>query len=155
MTTVVIRGIFDALAVLGDGYDLSTVTAIEVAEGVKLTDDQAATLKRLRARIRKRLSRAGKREVLLPLPVGTAQAMERVMAASDFDDPRDFMAFWIHRLDDLLQTQGELFNTDARRLVRVGDLSHYHDRIGAPVREDDENDGDDDSALREAESLQD
>lgn len=103
-----------------------------------MTDEQ---LKRQAATERKRKSRTGKREILLPLPAGTAQALERVMAAADFDDPRDFIAFQIHRLDKLLTCDGHKFIEQAKRTVTVGDLKKYHDRIGHPVPdEDSEND---------------
>ena len=157
MSIVRLLTIFDALTVLRDDYDTSTVTGIEVCNALVLTAEQRATLKRLRARIRKRLNRAGKREILLPLPVGTACALDRIMAAAGFDDPRDFIAYQIHRLDGLL-TGGdvEAFRAQAVRTVTVGDLSHYHHRIGSPVpAEDDDHDSDDDSALRQAESVQD
>lgn len=114
---------------LRDDYDVSTVTGIDLAPNVVVTREQTATLARLRARIRKRLSRKGKREILLPLPRGTAEALDRVMQAADFDDPRDFIAYQIHRLDELLARDGHNFKAQAVRTVTAGDLSKFTDRI--------------------------
>lgn len=129
----------DAELYLCDGYLLPTdIEGINVCRTVRLSDEQAAILKRMCAAIRKRLSRSRKREILLPLPAGTAAALERVMAAADFDDARDFIAFQIHRLDTLLGCDGHKFAEQAKRTVTVGDLSKYHGRIGHAVEDDDE-----------------
>lgn len=81
-------------------------------------------------RERKRKSRQGKTEILLPLPAGTAAALERVMQAAGFDDPRDFIASQIHRLDELRERDGHSFKAQAIRTVTVGDLSRYAERLG-------------------------
>lgn len=127
--TLEILTTFDAEACLRDNYDVSTVSRITIRPGLPLTAEQRAALVKLRARIRKRLSRAGKTEILLPLPAGTAAALERVMQAAGFDDPRDFIAFQIHRLDELRERDGHSFKAQAVRTVTVGDLSRYAERL--------------------------
>lgn len=127
--TLEILTVSDAVCCLHDGYDVSTVDRIVVRPRLALTAEQHVALVKLRARIRKRLSRAGKTEILLPLPAGTAAALERVMQAAGFDDARDFIAFQIHRLDDLRERDGHSFKAQAVRTVTVGDLSKYADRI--------------------------
>lgn len=127
--TLIIKGLFDALTCLADGYDVSQIDKIIVGPAVRLTDDQCTALTRLRGRIRKRQSREGRKEILLPLPQGTAEALDRVMQAAGFDDPRDLIAFQIHRLDDLLSRDGHKFKAQAVRTVTVGDLSKYTDRL--------------------------
>lgn len=125
-----IRDEHEARLRLHDKFDVSTCDGIQVAPGVKLTLQQQSTLVKLRARIRKRKSRQGKTEILLPLPAGTAAALERVMQAAGFDDPRDFIAFQIHRLDELRERDGHSFKAQAVRTVTVGDLSRYTERLG-------------------------
>lgn len=129
INTLEINTVSDAICCLHDNYNVSTVNRIVVRPTLALTAEQRAALTRLRARIRKRLSRAGKTEILLPLPAGTAAALERVMQAAGFDDARDFIAFQIHRLDDLRERDGHSFKAQAVRTVTVGDLSKYTDRI--------------------------
>lgn len=101
----------------------SGITAIELCEHVSLSPEQSDALALLRRRIaareRKRKSRQASVEVLLPLPKGTADALSRVMAAADFDDPRDFIAFQIHRLDALLARDGHSFREQAVRTVTL------------------------------------
>lgn len=121
--------IFDAAACLRDDYDVSDFDSIVVRPRLVLTAEQQVALTKLRARIRKRLSRAGKTEILLPLPQGTAAALDRVMQAAGFDDPRDFIAFQIHRLDELRDRDGHSFKAQTVRTVTVGDLTKYTDRI--------------------------
>lgn len=87
--------------------------------------------KRAAAAERKRKSRAGKTEILLPLPRGTGEALNRVMEAAGFDDPRDFIAFQIHRLDELLERDGHSFTTQTKRTVTVTGLDKYTDRLRA------------------------
>ena len=128
--TLQILTTFDASACLRDDYDVSEIDSIVVRPGLTLTDKQQAALVKLRARIRKRKSRQGKTEILLPLPAGTAAALERVMQAAGFDDPRDFIAFQIHRLDELRERDGHSFKAQAVRTVTVGDLSRYAERLG-------------------------
>lgn len=85
---------------------------------------------RIAARERKRKSRAARPDpISLPLPMGTAQALQRVMQAAGFDDPRDFLSFQIHRLDHLLQCDGHAFKAQAVRTVTAGDLSKYIERL--------------------------
>lgn len=71
-------------------------------------------------------------KVILPLPEGTAAALADVMARAGFDDPRDFLAFQIHRLALL---DGPEFDAQAKRTVRVNGLEKYLGKIGAPVCE--------------------
>src|SRR5690606_10289643 len=98
-----------------------------------LTAEQQAALVKLRARIRKRLSRQGKCEILLPIPKGTADALQRVMDAAGFDDPRDFLSFQIHRLDALLKCDGHKFKEQAIRTVTVVDLEKYYGKLQSPA----------------------
>lgn len=86
-------------------------------------------------RERKRKSRARQADgLVLPLPKGTADALDRVMVAAGFDDPRDFLAFQIHRLDTLLKCDGHKFNEQAIRTVTVGDLGKFYEQLqSAPV----------------------
>lgn len=128
--TLEILTVSDAICCLHDSYDVSEIDAIIVRPGLVLTAEQKAALVKLRARIRKRKSREGKTEILLPLPAGTAAALERVMQAAGFDDARDFIAFQIHRLDELRERDGHSFKAQAVRTVTVGDLSKYTDQIG-------------------------
>ncbi|MNE64240.1 hypothetical protein D3C80_1596440 [compost metagenome] len=54
------------------------------------------------------------------------------MAAADFDDPRDFIAFQIHRLADLLERDGHSFEQQAKRTVtldREALLDRYAGRL--------------------------
>jgi hypothetical protein len=128
--TLEIVTVSDAICCLRDDYDVSTIGRITVRPGLVLTADQQTALVKLRARIRKRKSRQGKTEILLPLPKGTGEALERVMQAAGFDDPRDFIAFQIHRLDKLRERDGHSFKAQAVRTVTVGDLSRYTERLG-------------------------
>lgn len=128
--TLEILTVSDAICCLRDGYDVSTVDRIIIRPGLVLTAEQQSALVKLRARIRKRINRKGKTEILLPLPKGTGEALERVMQAAGFDDPRDFIAFQIHRLDDLRERDGHSFKAQAVRTVTVGDLSKYAERLG-------------------------
>jgi len=99
-----------------------------------MTEEQRAA-----ARERKRKSRAGKTEILLPIPKGTADALQRVMDAAGFDDPRDFLSFQIHRLDALLKCDGHKFNEQAIRTVTAGDLEKYYEQLqSAPVQRPDD-----------------
>lgn len=124
-----IRTVSDAITYLHDGCEVSDVDRIDVLPSLVLTPLQRVALTKLRARIRKRLSRLGKVEILLPLPQGTAAALDRVMQAAGFDDPRDLIAFQIHRLDELRERDGHSFKAQAVRTVTVGDLTKYTDRI--------------------------
>lgn len=85
--------------------------------------------KRARDAERKRKSRAhALPELKLPLPAGTAEALARIVERAGFDDPRDFLAYQIHRLDAL---DSHNFEQQTKRTVTVGDLSHYHQRLYA------------------------
>ena len=127
-----------AIYLNGDYLPPMEVEGIKVCRTVRLSAVQIDKLKRMNATIRKRLSRQGKEEILLPLPAGTAAALDRVMKSADFDDARDFIAFQIHRLDELLKCDGHKFAEQAKRTVTVGDLSKYHGRIGHVVQDDEE-----------------
>lgn len=94
--------------------------------------------KRAAATERKRKSRAGKTEILLPLPRGTGEALSRVLQAAEFDDARDFIAFQIHRLDDLLARDGHSFTAQTKRTVTVTGLDKYTDRLRAEGAKQDE-----------------
>ena len=89
-------------------------------------------------KLRKRRDRAAMPEVVLPFPRGTAEALDRVLKAAGFDDRRDFLAFQIHRLADLLEADRPAFDAQARRTVRLGDMSHYLARVGGEPAEGDE-----------------
>lgn len=95
-------------------------------------------VRRLMARDRKRASRAaiGSR-IELPLPEGTAAALERVCAAAG-DVPVALLSQQIHKLDQLLAGDRAAFDTWVRYGTQVGDLSKYIECIGAPVPGDDD-----------------
>lgn len=79
-------------------------------------------------KLRKRAARAKADPVLsLPLPPGTAAALADVMQRAGFDDPRDFIAFQIHRLAALDSPE---FDAQAKRTVRVSGLDKYLAKIG-------------------------
>lgn len=85
--------------------------------------------KRAKDAARKRKSRAAApAELRLPMPAGTAEALARIVERAGFDDPRDFLAYQIHRLDAL---DSHNFEQQTKRTVTVGDLSHYHQRLYA------------------------
>ena len=130
MTVLYICNSEDAAAELHLLRRTDGVSAIEVSKDAHLTIPQMNALQVLRRRIddrlRKQKSRAAKPvEVLLPLPQGTGDALARVMHAAGFDDPRDFLAFQIHRLDELLQRDGHTFAAQAVRTVTAGDLTKW------------------------------
>ena len=113
------------------GYD-----SIDLCPDIHLTRGQGDILAVLRRRIADRLRKQKSRDntpdaISLPLPAGTRAALGRVMDAAGFDDPRDFLAFQIHRLDHLLQCDGHAFAAQAVRTVTAGDLSHYTGRLQA------------------------
>lgn len=96
-------------------------------------------LKRHNAKLRKRASRANAEpELRLPLPAGTAAALAEVVEAAGFDDPRDFLAFQIHRLHMLLWGDRHTFEAQARRTVTVSGLDKYLPLIGGDVPEGEE-----------------
>lgn len=97
-------------------------------------------VRRLMARDRKRASRAaiGSR-IELPLPEGTAAALERICAAAG-DEAVALLSQQIHKLDQLLAGDRAAFDTWVRYGTQVGDLSKYIERIGAPVPGDADDD---------------
>lgn len=101
----------------------------------KLFTGTAEELHRHNEKLRKRDERAakklkGEQEIKLPLPAGTAAALADVMQRAGFDDPRDFIAFQIHRLASL---DGPEFQQQTTRTVRVGNLDKYIDQIAGFV----------------------
>lgn len=97
-------------------------------------------LKRHNAKLRKQASRAAAEPVLsLPLPPGTAAALERICAAARFDDPRELLAAQVHRLDALLSSDRPAFEQQTRVTVTVGNLDKWLPLIGAePEQGEDE-----------------
>lgn len=98
----------------------------------------AAEFAKHNEKLRKRDERAekkakGEQVVVLPLPPGTAAALADVMARAGFDDPRDFLAFQIHRLAAL---DSPAFELQAVRTVRVTGLGKYLEQIDGHVPED-------------------
>ena len=89
-------------------------------------------------KLRKRRDRAAMPEVVLPFPPGTAAALDRVLTAAGFDDRRDFLAFQIHRLADLLDSDRPAFDAQAKRTVRLGNMGKYLARVGGEPAEGDE-----------------
>lgn len=89
-----------------------------------------AAIRRVQARDRKRASResVGAR-VELPLPEGTAAALERVCAAAG-DVPVALLSQQIHKLDQLLTGDRAAFDAWVRYGTQLGDLSKYIERIG-------------------------
>lgn len=124
--------------------DVKTYDSIELCPDTHLTRGQADILAVLRRRIADRLRKQKSRDntpdaISLPLPAGTRAALGRVMEAAGFDDPRDFLAYQIHRLDALLKCDGHKFNEQAIRTVTVGDLEKYYEQLqSAPVQRSDD-----------------
>lgn len=88
-------------------------------------------------KLRKQDERASKpKPIYLPFAPGTAAALQRLLDRTGFDDPRDFLAFQIHRLDAL--PDGPAFDAEAIRTVRVQGLERYFGQLGRPVAEGDE-----------------
>lgn len=95
-----------------------------------------AELKRHNAKLRKQASRAAAEPVLsLPLPPGTAAALERICAAAGFDDPRELIAAQIHRLDALLTSDRHAFKEQTRVTVTVGNLDKWLPLLGAETEQ--------------------
>lgn len=89
-----------------------------------------SAIRRVQARDRKRASRAGVgSRVELPLPKGTAAALERICAAAD-DAPVALLSQQIHKLDQLLAGDRAAFDAWVRYGTQLGDLSKYIERIG-------------------------
>lgn len=98
------------------------------------TDEQ---FRKHQEKLRKQDERARKpKPIYLPFAEGTAAALQRLLDRTGFDDPRDFLAFQIHRLDAL--PDGPAFDAEAIRTVRVHGLEAYFDQLGRPVAEGDE-----------------
>lgn len=94
-------------------------------------------LRRHNAKLYKREQRASTpKPIYLPFAPGTAAALQRLLDRTGFDDPRDFLAFQIHRLDAL--PDGPAFDAEAIRTVRVHGLERYFGQLGHPVPDDDE-----------------
>lgn len=81
-------------------------------------------------RIRKANGRAVKPDdssLVLPLPVGTRDALNRVCERAGYTDRRELLATLIHNLDRLdCPTLAAVLRQD----VRVGDLSKYFEELG-------------------------
>lgn len=91
-------------------------------------------------RIRKANARAvvpDESMLVLPLPAGTRDALNRVCERAGFTDRRELLATLIHNLDGL---DCPTLEAVLRQTVRVGDLSPYFDRLQEV--QSDENDQD-------------
>jgi hypothetical protein len=89
-----------------------------------------AELKKHNDKLRKQDERANQHPAItLRLPPGTAAALADVMARAGFTDPRDMLAFQIHRLASLDSPD---FDAQAKRTVRVTGLGKYLAQIGGP-----------------------
>jgi hypothetical protein len=81
-------------------------------------------------RIRKANARAtagaDESSLVLPLPQGTRDALNRVCARAGFTDRRELLATLIHNLDGL---DCPTLEAVLRQTVRLGDLSPYFDRL--------------------------
>lgn len=88
-----------------------------------------SAIRRVQARDRKRASRAGiGSRVELPLPKGTAAALERVCEAAG-DTPVALLSQQIHKLDQLLGRDRAAFDAWVRYGTTPGDLSKYFDKL--------------------------
>lgn len=85
-------------------------------------------------RIRKADSRAKQGRLDMPLPQGTAEALDRITAAAGYGDRRELIAWLIHSLDRDRHALAEL----SKMTVRAGDLSKFYPLIGAEVPEDED-----------------
>lgn len=85
-------------------------------------------------RIRKADSRAKQGRLDMPLPQGTAEALDRITAAAGYDDRRELIAWLIHTLDRDRHALAQL----SKMTVQAGDLSKYYPLIGAEVPEDED-----------------
>ena len=88
-------------------------------------------LKRIAARDRKRASRAGVgSRIELPLPTGTAAALERVCAAAG-EAPVALLSQQIHKLDQLLAGDRAAFDAWVRYGNNVAGVAARHiDKVG-------------------------
>ncbi len=81
-------------------------------------------------RIRKANARAtagaDESSLVLPLPQGTRDALNRVCERAGFTDRRELLATLIHNLDGL---DCPTLEAVLRQTVRLGDLSPYFDRL--------------------------
>ena len=89
------------------------------------------------ARIRKANSRAKCDRLDMPMPRGTAEALNRIAAAAGFDDRRECVAWVVHTLDALLTSDCHVFGAITSVTTEPGDLSKYYDQLGVQVDEDD------------------
>lgn len=102
-------------------------------------DGTPEDLKRHNAKLRKQESRArAVPNLTLPTPAGTQRALDRICKASGFDDPREFLAHQIHRLDALLTSDSHAFVEQTRVTVTVGNLDKWLPLIGAEPEAGDE-----------------
>ncbi|MNJ10734.1 hypothetical protein D3C77_48980 [compost metagenome] len=96
-------------------------------------------LKRHNAKLRKQASRAkAASNLALPTPPGTARALQRICQAAGFEDPREFLANQIHRLDALLTCDSHAFVEQTRVTVTVGNLDKWLPLIGDEPEDGDE-----------------
>lgn len=119
----------EALAMRARG-DKQTVIHATFGEGIE------SAIRRVQARDRKRASRAGVgSRVELPLPKGTALALERVCEAAG-DAPVALLSQQIHKLDQLLAGDRAAFDAWVRYGNNVAGVAARHiERIGADCDE--------------------
>ena len=85
------------------------------------------------ARIRKANSRAKCDRLDMPMPRGTAEALNRIAAAAGFDDRRECVAWVVHTLDALLTSDRHVFDAITSVTTKPGDLSKYYGQLGIEV----------------------
>lgn len=114
----------DALAMRARGEKQAVIHAT-FGEGIE------SAIRRVQARDRKRASRAGiGSRVELPLPKGTAAALERVCEAAG-DAPVALLSQQIHKLDQLLAGDRAAFDAWVRYGNNVAGVAARHiERIG-------------------------
>lgn len=122
----------DALAMRARG-EKQAVIHLTYGEGIE------SAIRRVQARDRKRASRAGiGSRVELPLPKGTAAALERVCEAAG-DAPVALLSQQIHKLDQLLTGDRAAFDAWVRYGNNVAGVAARHiDKVGAPAPGDDD-----------------
>lgn len=87
-------------------------------------------LRRHNNTLAQRARRASLRRLELQLPAGTGAALDRICARGGFEEPQELLALQIHRLDRLSDAE---FDQWVKFNTAPGDLSKYHDQIGAYV----------------------